>query len=223
MTRAWVEIDLGALCRNGAAVAARAGVPLLPMVKADGYGIGALRAALALEAIEPWGFGVATVTEGDELRRGGITRPIIVFTPILRTEIDVSANGSCLSLMLSPSKIEGGGTQTDGEPRLAEHPFLRERELRLRHAKSPQPHQGWRPHGRWVGPLHHPHRRAPSASPCTICIAAHHPHHPAASVASPRTICITLHHPSHHRAPIACKRQGHTLQMNPSSAASHAK
>jgi len=88
MTRAWVEIDLGALCRNGAAVAARAGVPLLPMVKADGYGVGGLRAALALDALDPWGFGVATVTEGDELRRGGITRPIVVFTPILRTEID---------------------------------------------------------------------------------------------------------------------------------------
>lgn len=88
MTRAWVEIDLGALCRNGAAVAARAGVPLLPMVKADGYGTGGLRAALALDVLEPWGYGVATVTEGDELRRGGIKRPIVVFTPILRTEID---------------------------------------------------------------------------------------------------------------------------------------
>ena len=79
MTRAWVEIDLGALCRNGAAVAARAGVPLLPMVKADGYGLGGLRAALALDSLQPWGYGVATVTEGDELRRGGITRPIVVF------------------------------------------------------------------------------------------------------------------------------------------------
>jgi alanine racemase len=88
MTRAWVEIDLGALCRNGAAVAARAGVPLLPMVKADAYGLGAVRVALALDSLDPWGFGVATVAEGAELRHAGITRPIIVFTPILRTEID---------------------------------------------------------------------------------------------------------------------------------------
>src|SRR3954467_6059938 len=73
MTRAWVEIDLAALCRNGAAVAARAGVPLPPMRKADAHGLRALRAALALESLEPWGYGVATVTEGDELRRGGIT------------------------------------------------------------------------------------------------------------------------------------------------------
>jgi alanine racemase len=106
MTRAWVEIDLGALCRNGAAVAARAGVPLLPMVKADGYGLGGLRAALALDSLEPWGYGVATVTEGDELRRGGITRPIIVFTPILRNEIDALRRGDLTPALGDPAVIE---------------------------------------------------------------------------------------------------------------------
>jgi alanine racemase len=106
MTRAWVEIDLGALCRNGAAVAARAGVPLLPMVKADGYGLGGLRAALALEPLEPWGYGVATVTEGDELRRGGITRPIVVFTPILRTEIDALRRADLTPALGDPAVIE---------------------------------------------------------------------------------------------------------------------
>lgn len=106
MTRAWVEIDLGALCRNGAAVAARAGVPLLPMVKADGYGLGGLRAALALEVLEPWGYGVATVTEGDELRRGGITRPIVVFTPILRTEIDALRRADLTPALGDPAVIE---------------------------------------------------------------------------------------------------------------------
>ena len=106
MTRAWVEIDLGALCRNGAALAARAGVPLLPMVKADGYGVGGLRAALALDALEPWGFGVSSVTEGDELRRGGITRPIVVFTPILRNEIDALRRSDLTPALGDPAVIE---------------------------------------------------------------------------------------------------------------------
>jgi alanine racemase len=106
MTRAWVDIDLGALCRNGAAVAARAGVPLLPMVKADGYGTGGLRAALALESLDPWGYGVATVSEGDELRRGGITRPIIVFTPILQTEIDALRRADLTPALGDPAVIE---------------------------------------------------------------------------------------------------------------------
>ena len=67
LARAGVEIDLGALQRNGAAVARRAGVPLLPMIKADAYGLGAAAALRALEPLEPWGFGVATVAEGEEL------------------------------------------------------------------------------------------------------------------------------------------------------------
>jgi alanine racemase len=106
MTRAWVEIDLAALVRNGAAVAARAGVPLLPMVKADAYGIGALHAALALEELDPWGFGVATVTEGQELRDGGVTRPIVVFTPILRTEIDALRRADLTPALGDPAVIE---------------------------------------------------------------------------------------------------------------------
>jgi len=106
MTRAWVEVDLAALRRNGAAVAARAGVPLLPMVKADAYGLGALHVALALEELSPWCFGVATTTEGEELRRGGITRPIIVFTPILRTEIDSLRRADLTPALGDPAVIE---------------------------------------------------------------------------------------------------------------------
>src|SRR5687767_15391822 len=65
--RAWVEIDLGALARNGAAMARAAGVPLLPMVKADAYGLGVIPVVRALLPLAPWGFGVATVREGEEL------------------------------------------------------------------------------------------------------------------------------------------------------------
>jgi alanine racemase len=81
-SRAWVEIDLSALRRNAERLARRAGVPLLPMIKADGYGVGALAVARALEPTDPWGFGVATLDEGIELRRAGIERRVIVFTPV---------------------------------------------------------------------------------------------------------------------------------------------
>ena len=80
-TRAWLEVDLAALVANARTVAATAGAPLLPMVKANGYGLGAVACARALEAVEPWGFGVATPEEAEELRRAGIARPIVVFTP----------------------------------------------------------------------------------------------------------------------------------------------
>jgi len=82
-SRAWVEIDLGALVRNGERYARAAAVPLLPMVKADAYGLGAVAVARALLALKPWGFGVATVEEGEELRAAGIQIPILVFSPLL--------------------------------------------------------------------------------------------------------------------------------------------
>lgn len=80
--RVWADVDLRALVQNARTVARISGARLLPMVKANGYGLGALAAARALEVLDPWGFGVATVEEGAELRAGGITRPILVFTPL---------------------------------------------------------------------------------------------------------------------------------------------
>lgn len=88
MRRAWVDIDLGALLRNASTIAAQSGVPILPMVKADAYGLGAVRVARTLERLDPWGFGVATIAEGEELRRATITRPIVVFTPLLEGDFD---------------------------------------------------------------------------------------------------------------------------------------
>ena len=66
------------------------GARLLPMVKADAYGLGAVRVARALERLDPWGFGVATIAEGEELRGAGIARPIVVFTPVLAGDFDAA-------------------------------------------------------------------------------------------------------------------------------------
>ncbi|GAC1516781.1 MAG: alanine racemase [Gemmatimonadaceae bacterium] len=88
--RAWLEIDLAALRRNAARVAAHAQLPLLPMIKADGYGLDAVAVARALESLEPWGFGVATVGEGEQLRAGGVGRPIVVFTPLGRADLEAA-------------------------------------------------------------------------------------------------------------------------------------
>jgi alanine racemase len=83
LNRAWIEVDLRALVRNAEALRARAGVPIIPMIKADAYGLGALQVAAALESLAPLAYGVATVDEGVELRDAGINREIIVFTPLL--------------------------------------------------------------------------------------------------------------------------------------------
>ncbi|MHB1310796.1 MAG: alanine racemase [Gemmatimonadaceae bacterium] len=114
-TRAWVEVDLGALVRNGAALARYAGVPLVPMVKADAYGLGAVACARALEALDPHGFGVATVAEAVELRAAGITRRIYVFTPLLPADYPAARAAGVVPTLGDPAAIaawigSGGGT-----------------------------------------------------------------------------------------------------------------
>jgi alanine racemase len=96
--RAWVDVDLSALVSNAKTIATISGGRLLPMVKANGYGLGAIAATRALEDIDPWGYGVATVEEGAELRHAGISRPILICTPLLPQWID-----RCLELDLRPS------------------------------------------------------------------------------------------------------------------------
>src|SRR6185369_11743748 len=77
----WLDVDLGAVLRNARHYAGIVGVRLLPMVKANAYGLGAVPVARTLEALGPWGFGVASVSEGRALRQAGIGRPIVVFWP----------------------------------------------------------------------------------------------------------------------------------------------
>jgi alanine racemase len=86
--RAWVDVDLDALVRNARSYIAATGVPIIPMLKADGYGLGALMVARALAEVEPWGYGVATVDEAMELHVNGIVRPIVVFTPLVPEMIE---------------------------------------------------------------------------------------------------------------------------------------
>lgn len=74
-------MNLAAVVENARTVARVAGTRLLPVVKANAYGVGAVAVSTALETVDPWGYGVATVEEGAELRAAGIARPVLVFMP----------------------------------------------------------------------------------------------------------------------------------------------
>ena len=76
----YVEIDLAALQHNFLQARRQAGDgrQLLAVVKADAYGHGAARVAPALQQAGADLFGVAMVEEGLELRRAGVSRPILV-------------------------------------------------------------------------------------------------------------------------------------------------
>jgi len=89
MERAWIEVDLGALRRNSRVISDRVGdgCRLLPMVKADAYGVGMERVVRTLGPLGPWGFGVATTREGRDLRRMGWEGPVLVCAPTLPTDV----------------------------------------------------------------------------------------------------------------------------------------
>ena len=95
-----LTVDLAAVRENYRLLARRAAVPLLPMVKSDAYGLGAVEVARTLDAESPTAFGVASVAEGQQLRASGITRPIVVFTPVLPPDF-APARAAELTLSLS--------------------------------------------------------------------------------------------------------------------------
>ena len=115
--RAWVEVQADALLRNASTLqqVVGPGSRLIPMVKADAYGIGLSQAVRILETTNPWGFGVATLREGLELRRLGVTYPVLVVSPLppASTEAAVEAG-----LQLGISNPESLSLVTDAADRV---------------------------------------------------------------------------------------------------------
>jgi len=88
--RTWAEVSLAALGENFHAVQNHigAGVAICAVVKADGYGHGAVECARALEAEgAPW-LGVTDAAEGRALRSAGIWTRILLMTGIWKGEED---------------------------------------------------------------------------------------------------------------------------------------
>lgn len=72
-----VIIDLDAISRNFDAVCRKAGVPVMAVVKADAYGHGAIQVARLLREKCAF-FGVSSMLEALELRKAGLTNPILI-------------------------------------------------------------------------------------------------------------------------------------------------
>jgi alanine racemase len=105
--RTRVEVDLGAVVDNARIVSAFVGVPLLAVVKADGYGHGALAVARRLsEESAAAGFGVSLVEEGVALREGGIAAPILVMGPSHRGGEDEMIAHGLTPVISDPSEVE---------------------------------------------------------------------------------------------------------------------
>ncbi|MBX3313387.1 MAG: alanine racemase [Actinobacteria bacterium] len=100
------EVDLGAVTANVARLRDLAGVDVCAVVKADGYGHGAVpvsRAALAGGASM---LGVALVAEGAELREAGIDAPILVLSQPSPDEVAELVARDLDATVYTPSGVE---------------------------------------------------------------------------------------------------------------------
>jgi alanine racemase len=84
----WVEINLSAVEFNTRLILEQVQVPLMAVVKDNGYGHGAVEVSRAfLHAGGTW-LAVARVEEGIELRKAGIAAPVLVLGGAVLEEIE---------------------------------------------------------------------------------------------------------------------------------------
>lgn len=81
------------------------------MIKADGYGLGAVRVARALSAADIWGLGVATAEEGAVLRSADYAGRIIVFSPLPSRDAGDIVQGGLEPAVTSLEALEAFGSR----------------------------------------------------------------------------------------------------------------
>ena len=103
-----LTVDLSALQSNARRIlAAHPSAALLPVLKADAYGLGAVPVAKALAAVPGvCGFAVAEVQEGVALREAGIAHDILVLGEALPWQLD-EALGNRLTLTVARTEDVG--------------------------------------------------------------------------------------------------------------------
>ncbi len=116
----WAEVDIAALRDNVAALGRFAGdgVAVMAMVKANGYGHGAVNAARAAAAGGATWFGVSSMVEGLELRRAGLATRILNVGWTMPTEMVAAVAGNIDVALFAPTDVTAARTaaQAAGRP-----------------------------------------------------------------------------------------------------------
>lgn len=124
--RVCAKVDLDALCGNILNIRKhiRPQTGIMAVIKADGYGHGAVPAARALDKLDQDGkaivtaYGVAMVEEGIQLRRAGITKPVLVLgstdtelvPQAVQNDISLTVFGWQLAERISREAVAAGRT-----------------------------------------------------------------------------------------------------------------
>src|SRR5947207_6380548 len=103
--RTRVEVDLAAIVANARTVRAMTGTAVFAVVKADGYGHGAVAVARALTAARAAaGFCVSLVEEGVALRDAGVAAPVLVLGPSQHGGEDDMLTSGLTPVLRSPAE-----------------------------------------------------------------------------------------------------------------------
>ena len=102
----WLDVDLSILKKNFALLSDLSGTKVMPIVKANAYGHGLERVAVAFEEAGAEWFGVARIEEALALREAGIKARILVlgYTPPIRIPHAIQENISLTVYNLSVAK-----------------------------------------------------------------------------------------------------------------------
>ncbi len=104
--RAIARVDLAAVRHNAAVLARAAGrARLMAVVKADGYGHGAVPVARAALEGGAAALAVASAAEARELRDAGVAAPVLVMGPLAGGEWDVAAEAGAEVVAWTPESV----------------------------------------------------------------------------------------------------------------------
>jgi len=104
----WAEIDLGAFTRNVDAVARLLpdGSRLIAVLKANGYGHGAVELARRCAPDRVAMIAVALLEEAIELRRAGVELPLLVLGPLTREQVVMALDENVTIGVCGPEELE---------------------------------------------------------------------------------------------------------------------
>ena len=111
----WIEVHAGHLRANVAAVHKLTGVPILAVIKNNGYGAGVSNVARALQSLDQvHGFAVVKLQEALALRDDGIRKPILLMGPVAETDFVELARRNITLMVYTPvrSALERAAAQS---------------------------------------------------------------------------------------------------------------
>ena len=99
----WIEVNADHLKQNASEVARLTERPVMAVVKNNGYGLGVVNSARALEPhASVHGFAVVKLQEALDLRAAGIKKPILLMAPIDELELPAIVDANVMPMVYTP-------------------------------------------------------------------------------------------------------------------------